>query len=541
MSKPKLIEYEGQQLTPLNLNPKDTPAGYWKGQTYAGHHGDDMAKHVSGSTPPWITDGFLLFGHKKNAYNINAAGVWGLDVGKDLDIIRSVADFYLLDAISAQVPQGKVFVPQFDNDTVLNLVLKGHYPLDRSDHEITSLMAMYLQALLVAKITPILRSYMYFACAGEAAHHPHLSGFLEPYNETAVRWFYRNLFDLVGGMYASKWLPPLFYNFKEMNDNGHTNWAGGWGGNKWGVCADVLHMFEVGRIGNQRFTAKNFCDRVFSLQHNGGTILNKLGWSKGLGGLNTVLDAHNNSDFRTLTKKGSGTVIDLWHFANKDEGFMFSGFNWQGTKYPKDDDPSPIKDTSITVDNGNYVEGCNCEQCQVYYNEAKKKAQTEAQVAATKPIVSQTPGQLQACKFCFGFGCDCVPPCDRCSEPDCDCCHSLRGFCNGGCYLRDCGCEEYSCDACRCDWCADCECTPCECCPECGSTSCCYTCDECCNVQCQCECCPSCDAYPCTCCPTCNTWNCNECDGCGEQDCECECCDDCGEHPCQCDDDTEEE
>jgi len=48
------------------------------------------------------------------------------------------------------------------------------------------------------------------------------------------------------------------------------NWAGGYGGKKWGVVSDCLTRFVLGE-----FTAEMMLDTIWTLSHNGGPIFNK--------------------------------------------------------------------------------------------------------------------------------------------------------------------------------------------------------------------------------------------------------------------------
>lgn len=81
-------------------------------------------------------------------------------------------------------------------------------------------------------------------------------------------------------------------------------WRGAFGGEAWASAVSVLKAHLQGRI-NDRI----FVDRCFSMEHNNGSILNKL-WSTRE--LPQVLDAHGRDDYPTLLEHASKDVKLLW-------------------------------------------------------------------------------------------------------------------------------------------------------------------------------------------------------------------------------------
>jgi len=154
---------------------------------------------------------------------------------------------------------------------------------------------------------------MYWACAGEAVYHKHYTFAFSPNTEFGARFMVAKMYRRAGGKLTSKWLSDTFWNKNTKHLPGtDTGWYGGFGGEKWATCADVLVMYENGEVQGQPFTAKNFCDRVFALQHNGGTILSKMSWGCDLSQLSIVLEAHHYGNYTMLNKYASSHVQALW-------------------------------------------------------------------------------------------------------------------------------------------------------------------------------------------------------------------------------------
>lgn len=446
----------------VNLNPTETSKD-WKNETSFLAGGSTSKCARSGDLPPWMKDGILFFGLHTGTYEAERS--WKIRDAAHTPILQRVADFYTLEAIATQIPQGNVYVPSFNEKRVLELVKAGHIPVDRSSPEIISLWAMYLQAQLIESLAPLLRNYLYYACAGEAAHHYFFQAYLSPCSEEGGRWWWRKITNRFGGEKSSRWLMETFQDGK--NEYGGTNWTGGWGGMKWADAAKVLHHFETGVCGTEKFTAKNFCDRVFSLQHNNGTILSKVTWNDlSQATLASILDAHHNGHYTVLRKYSSPTVQMLWDIA-KDNLFFFTGFNWGNFDYPRP--------------------------------------------ATTEPTFTpdEDEDESTGCKSAKGF----------CDDPDCVWCNKCdEAMCDCMCCTT---CECYPCQCCtichgdpeECECCGACGEQECECCSECGQTGC-SACDTCTYQSCDCKCCSSCDSYPCECCGCCD---CSPCE-CGDEE-----------------------
>lgn len=171
--------------------------------------------------------------------------------------------------------------------------------------------------VLVEKLDVSFREYVHLACGGELRHGMDLRN--NPlYSGTRrvawAQWYF--IFERYG-VTALEQMSALFRKKGGFN--------GGYGGEKWANGSDILLARERGELGPDEFTNKQiFVDRVFTLEHNGGCFLNKLGWSnhrkerKGFSQpfnnmKNNVLKAHcsNPVDVQTLYNYASEDVQAL--------------------------------------------------------------------------------------------------------------------------------------------------------------------------------------------------------------------------------------
>lgn len=165
-----------------------------------------------------------------------------------------MADFYLLDYMAA------THVFSYCNDVELRTSLEAFADVAREKRD-----------AVVAEIDPVFREYVDIAVGGEVRHHRAVSRMRTPDGAP--------ISDRLDGRRERAWgewksvrkqLGPqalldaaeLFY---DMSD--------GYGGKKWAAAAEILHARETGKI-----PAWMFVDRVFTMQHNGGMLLNKVAW-----------------------------------------------------------------------------------------------------------------------------------------------------------------------------------------------------------------------------------------------------------------------
>lgn len=213
---------------------------------------------------------------------------------------------------------------------------------------------LYVQ--LVEKLDLSFREYVHLACGGELRHMLNGDMVYSAHRRRAwVQWFF--VYDKYGH-------PALTQMSKAFRELGNSTY----GGEKWATASDILLAREEGSLGPDEFTNKQlFVDRVFTLEHNNGTLLNKLPWannrlerSEGSESYvmmqTTVLQAHcsNPVDIRTMYLRASSDVqslVDIYLTQATKIGLEINGI-WQQPTDEKDSASS--KKTALTV-NGTAV------------------------------------------------------------------------------------------------------------------------------------------------------------------------------------------
>ena len=85
---------------------------------------------------------------------------------------------------------------------------------------------------------------------------------------------------------------------------GTSGWAENFGGEAWGTVARLLRDHLRGRV-----VARVFVDQCFSLEHNTGSVFNKLYETETLAG---ILEAQYSDDYGTLLRRASDAVRRCW-------------------------------------------------------------------------------------------------------------------------------------------------------------------------------------------------------------------------------------
>lgn len=179
---------------------------------------------------------------------------------------QCMADFYVADYIMARVGM------QYRSG--LSPFNKGH----RDAYDIRS-DAKRIQESIIAKCDGIFRDYLLMAVGGELRHFKGIS--MPEGRSSSWQWFVAMSHEH-GREYMANAAAELF-----EDDRG---WVSGFGGAKWAIIARVLEARENGKL-----DARTFVDRVFSLQHNGGSALDKVCWQgmySGVGLCKAIGDAH---------------------------------------------------------------------------------------------------------------------------------------------------------------------------------------------------------------------------------------------------------
>lgn len=361
----------------INLFPKTTKKSAWKNLEKNWEeeaYGESCENY--GIVPPWMEDGFFIYGQKPqptwqngvyenmpdHEAHLKTAGLYNT---RFTPINRWAADFYLLDAIAAQIPQGKCVTQSFNASTVFDFIEAGVIPETSSRDDLISLRAMYLQERLVRKLYPILRDYLYYAGAGESAYHYAPSYFFSSGNDAWICTAWHLIRERFGDRVTADWLERIF-----LTGGGGDHWSSSFGGQAWADCMKPLKYLVDGKVGKETFTPKNFVDRAFALQHNGGTVFDKIGWKQDPEYMVYVLNAHHKSDWKTLLANATPLVEDLFKAASSDSEFV-----WKNTKYPMFNKTGTVKSFSGKMyesddygydgdDDYDEYGGCTCEYCQ---------------------------------------------------------------------------------------------------------------------------------------------------------------------------------
>lgn len=167
-----------------------------------------------------------------------------------LDPVQSMADFYLCDYVATVVAQG------FKYGTSL------HNAGTRTAHMLRA-DAITLQRVVTARCDGLFRDYTFAAIGGEVRHHGDIRGQVPGGRES--QWDYWYAMGECGDRQA------LTSDCVDLFGDG--TWGGSYGGSKWATIAKTLRDRLSGKL-----DARTFVDRVFSLQHNGGSLLNKVQW-----------------------------------------------------------------------------------------------------------------------------------------------------------------------------------------------------------------------------------------------------------------------
>jgi len=156
---------------------------------------------------------------------------------------------------------------------------------------------------LVNALDPILLDYIVMVVGGELRYHNAISrhesgGRMEAW----VGW--KDVVEAVGPQ-ALEDAAEMFMEFRSGLDFGGPGWAD---------AAMVAYERMMGTLGPDEFTNKKlFIDRAWTLEHNNGTLFNKIDWPGGLDCMWEILDAHasNPPNLATLQDYSSSSVSSL--------------------------------------------------------------------------------------------------------------------------------------------------------------------------------------------------------------------------------------
>lgn len=272
--------------------------------------------------PGWIERGEKL----PEDFGVSVKEIMADDLSR-IDPVQLMADFYLCDYVIAT---GQMFANRVAGFNRWNDAYRPVYDAMKA--------AMDYQDYIVRTCDPAFRDYVFAAIGGEVRYHNNVNGrFPSSRQSTWDYWFamlatcqrsdlVSDCVDLFGDQ--ALW-PVKVYTcncdrevYGTYDPDCHACHGSGKyeesgtsvGGKNWRVCAEVLLKRETGE-----FDARTFVDRVFSLQHNGGSLLNKMIWatlngeSAGVEACKTVGDAHHAAvtDFETLFRYASDEALSI--------------------------------------------------------------------------------------------------------------------------------------------------------------------------------------------------------------------------------------
>lgn len=211
------------------------------------------------------------------------------------DPVQWAADFYLYQALASGGlnAQCGCTVP-CDHSIRTMVAIEDPIALKEARHRLH---------VLTDEIDLVFREYIDMACGGEVRHHPSVGKEGVLHQSRTVAWAQWRDIRRVVGTQALLDMEALFLDY---NDGG----GGGIAGPRWANAARLLHSRLTGKL-----TKELFVDQTFSLVHNGGVFLNKLGWKCGdqltdMQGV--VLPAQAKDDYDTILDYASPEAAALW-------------------------------------------------------------------------------------------------------------------------------------------------------------------------------------------------------------------------------------
>lgn len=182
----------------------------------------------------------------------DASGWFRENYGRECDPTLSMVDFYLAEWVRTVVT---LRIPQTASTPCWNGL--------RSARQIAQ-DAATIQSHIVNQLDSAFRAYAFLAIGGELRHHP-AAGAANPAHGRDNTW---DWWLALGRKYGTV---ELLRDAKDMFED--YGWTSGYGGERWAEITSIALARETGKL-----DARTFVDRCFSLQHNGGSFLDKLPW-----------------------------------------------------------------------------------------------------------------------------------------------------------------------------------------------------------------------------------------------------------------------
>lgn len=245
------------------------------------------------TTAPWVARGAVIDYAAHKAMHPTADHSDCLPVDLTIDPAQAMCDFYLLEAQSSGILTrcGEAHVLR---DCPTSRTCTAHMAGARRDF-----------AALVARLAPSFRNYAAAAIGGELRHHNAVGGESHGgdgcYASSSRSGGWRDFHAVMLAVGPAQALRDAAALMREVG-------GGTFCGEKWAVPCDLLALHHDGALSDALW-----CDRIFTLMHNGGSFLDKYGWSRdGKYGLRDMMlkigPAHDSGDFAALTIGASPDV-----------------------------------------------------------------------------------------------------------------------------------------------------------------------------------------------------------------------------------------
>lgn len=263
------------------------------------HDGDcDCKKCWTPTEPdPWTARGIYVEDLPIQDINLNQ---W-----KQIDPVTAMAHFYLLSYFEIPFNMGGRTEDADWGQGLLNDALIEYNAIVRE--------AQTMRDELVRTLDKPFFDYLDYAIGGEIRHHRNIGRDRVLTTERVAAWGQWRSLRERAGVDAIKDAANLFRD-GTMRD--------GFGGENWAVAADILHARAAGTLEPWLFV-----DRVFTLEHNNGCILNKVGWREDHKSRVNVQSAGYLAYCRIIGDAHAAAEPDLellLYFADEKVGSLFS-------------------------------------------------------------------------------------------------------------------------------------------------------------------------------------------------------------------------
>lgn len=207
------------------------------------------SENGTATLPPWEERGIKVEFPETVGIDTDWNEQWHIDPN-EIDLAQLMADFYVLSCVAqgvANIP----FLPMRaqDKDPWLKFLK------DTAQRDLDELVNKY-----VTRLT----NYVCMAVGGELRYHRAVKGASGSKGDRTAMWVkWRYIYDQVG----PKCMADAGFLFRQMS-------GGSIGGVPWAVAAETAHAYLTRRI-----SAFVWMDRMFTMQHNCGSLFNKIPWA----------------------------------------------------------------------------------------------------------------------------------------------------------------------------------------------------------------------------------------------------------------------